>query len=119
MDYQTPQNRKNPFLAPCALMGILSLLSSCTIVFSLIFGSLGIIFGILAYRKGRPMETELKLGFITSALGLALTLIIFIGALVFSFQMMEDPQYREYLNQVSEEIYGTTFDEMLEEMTYE
>ncbi|MBQ7920752.1 MAG: DUF4190 domain-containing protein [Lachnospiraceae bacterium] len=119
MDYQTTPNRKNPFIAPCVLMGVLSLLSSCTIIFSMIFGSLGIIFGILAYRKGQKMENDLILGIITSVIGLVLALIIFVIALVFSFQMMGDPQYRDYLNQVSEEIYGESFDEMLEEMYYE
>lgn len=119
MDYQTPQNRKNPFIIPCLLMGVLSLVSSCTIIFSLIFGSLGIIFGILAYRKGQKMENDLKLGLITSSVGLAFTVIIFVVALVFSFQMMNDPEYRDYLNQVSEQMYGETFDEMLEDMYYE
>ena len=119
MDYQTPQNKKNPFIAPCVLMGVLSLLSSCTGIFSMIFGSLGIIFGILAYRKGQKTESDLTLGIVTSAIGLAFSLIFFIVALVFSFRMMGDPQYREYLNQVSEEVYGESFDEILEEMYYE
>ena len=119
MDYQTTPNKKNPFVAPCVLMGILSLLSSCTIIFSIIFGSLGIIFGILAYRKGQKMEGDVTLGIVTSAIGLAFSLILFIVALVFSFRMMGDPQYREYLNQVSEEVYGESFDEMLEEIYYE
>ena len=119
MDYQTPPNKKNPFIAPCVLMGILSILSSCTIIFSLIFGSLGIIFGILAHRKGKKMDGDLKLGFLSSSIGLGLTLIIFIASLSLSFQMLRDPQYREYLNQVSEEIYGQSFDEMLEELNYE
>ena len=118
MDYQT-QNIKNPFIAPCMLMGILSLLSFCTIVFPMIFGSLGILFGILAYRKGQKTGSDLKFGIISSAIGLIISFFLLIATLFLSFRMMDDPQYREYLNQVSEEMYGQSFDEMLEEIYYE
>lgn len=119
MDYQSIPTKKNPFIAASVLMGILSILSSCTIILSMIFGSLGIIFGILAHRKGQKMETDLTVGIVTSSIGLGFSIIIFIVALIFSFSMLDNPEYREYMNQVSEQMYGESLDEMLEEMYYE
>ena len=119
MDYQSQPPRKNSFIAASVLMGILSLVSLCTVIGPMIFGSLGIIFAVLAHRKGEKPGSDELLGIITSSIGVGFSVILMIGALAMVPSMLNDPEYREYLNQMSEQMYGETFDEMLEEMNYE
>ena len=119
MDYQTPQNKKSPFIAASILMGILSLVALCTVIGPLIFGSLGILFAILAHRRGQKWESDALLGVITSSIGLGFSVVLMIAALAMMPAMLNNPDYREYLNEVSEQMYGESFDEMMEGLYYE
>lgn len=114
MDYQT-QPKKNAFSTAALLMGILSLVSLCTIIGPLIFGSLGIIFAVLAHRQNQKMGAETIIGIVTSAIGCGVSVLLLAVTLVSGVVMLTDPAYRQQLNEMSEEIYGYSFDELMEE----
>lgn len=116
MDYQS-QPTKSSFATAALVMGILSLVSLCTVIGPLIFGSLGIIFAILSRRPGQKTAGEAIAGIVTSAIGCVISLIFVILIFVASFSMLTNPEYREQMNQMYEDMYGYSFDEMMEEMT--
>ena len=91
MDYQSQPPKKNPFIAASVLMGILSLVSLCTVIGPMIFGSLGIIFAVLAHRKGEKLGSDELLGIITSALGCGFSVILLIAALAMVHTMLNYP----------------------------
>ncbi|MBQ8821808.1 MAG: hypothetical protein IJZ82_04140 [Lachnospiraceae bacterium] len=114
MDYQS-QPKKNAFSTAALLMGILSLISLCTIIGPLVFGSLGIIFAVLAHRQNQKMGAETIIGIVTSAIGCGLSVLLLVVSLVAGITMLADPTYREELNKMTEEVYGYSFDELMEE----
>lgn len=116
MDYQS-QPKKSSFATASLLMGILSLVSLCTVIGPLIFGSLGIIFAILSRRPGQKTSGEALAGIVTSIIGCVLSLVFIVLVFVASFSVITNPEYREQMNQMYEDVYGYSFDEMMEEMT--
>lgn len=71
---QSPNNMATASL----VMGILSLSLFCCCLGGLIFGSLGILFAILSRADGR-LESKARAGLITSSIGLALTVLVWVG----------------------------------------
>lgn len=116
MDYRQdpPAARRNPFTMASLILGICSLASVCTAILPLPLGALGILFAILAYRKGRRMDTMTMAGIATSCVGLAFSVLIY--GMVFAMipSMMRDPEYRDMLNRYSESMYGQSYDELFE-----
>lgn len=115
MDYQS-QPKKNSFATAALVMGILSLLTLCTVIGPLVFGSLGIIFGILSRRPGQKTAAEAVAGIVTSIIGCVISLIFVVLVFVASFSMLTNPEYREQINQMYEDMYGYSLDEMMEDM---
>ncbi len=107
--------RKSPFSKASLIMGILALLTIATGVFPLFFGALGILFAILSRRKGKTLDTSALWGAVTSVIGLCIAIVMFIITLMMLPTLLKDPTYREQLNSFSQSMYGTSFDEMLEE----
>lgn len=116
MDYRQdpPAARRNPFAVASLILGICSLVSVCTAILPLPLGALGILFAILAYRKGRRMDAMTVTGIATSCVGLAFSVLIY--GMVFAMipSMMRDPEYRDMLNRYSESMYGQSYDELFE-----
>lgn len=116
MDYrQTPPAvRRNPFTVASLILGVCSLATVCTAILPLPLGALGILFAILAYRKGRSMDTMTLAGIATSCVGLAFSVLMY--GLMFSMipSMMRDPEYRDMLNRYSENMYGESYDDLFE-----
>ena len=97
------------------IMGILALFTIATGVLPLFFGALGILFAILSRRKGKQMDTSALWGAVTSAIGLCIAIVMFCIALIMLPNILRDPESREQLNTFSEALYGTSFDDMMEE----
>lgn len=116
MDYRqnSPAPRRNPFTVASLVLGICSLASICTAILPLPLGALGILFAVLSYRKGRPMDTMAMAGIATSCVGLAFSVLVY--GVVFSMMpaMMRDPDYRDMLNRYSESMYGESYDDLFE-----
>jgi len=113
-NYRNP-NRKNPFSKASLALGILALLTIATGVLPLFLGALGILFAILSHRKGKPLDTSALWGTVTSVIGMCIAIVMFVITLMMLPTLLKDPAYREQLNSFSQSMYGTTFDEMLEE----
>lgn len=65
------------------ILGLTALLSSGCIYFATVCGSLGIILALLSKGGCLSMNAKGKIGLILSSAGLILTLLIYIGALIF------------------------------------
>lgn len=121
MGYRPPvsYSNSNGFVTAAFTCGILAIVTTIcmTVYLPFIFGGLSIIFGVLSKREPNvPMLTKAKTGIICGVGGLVLNLAL----IVFCVNMvMTNPEYRNQLNEACEEMYGYTFDEMLEDMQQE
>jgi len=100
------------FATASMIMGILSLVTMCMILPALVFGGLSILFAILSTRKGQSMFGGAIAGLITGGIGLVSSIMILIATFAMIPSLMKDPAYRDYLNDLSMQMYGETFDEM-------
>lgn len=120
MDYYSSSPKKtssttNVFFAASLILGILSLLSICTVIFPLIFGGLSTLFAVLSHRKNKDINGMALGGIICSSISMTFTIVTFALVLIQLPQNLKDEQYLEQLNATSEALYGVTFEEMLEE----
>ena len=51
-------------------------------------------------------------GLITGSIALFISVFVLISSIAMVPSLMNDPAYRDYLNQLSMQMYGQTFDEM-------
>lgn len=114
MDYQNTR-KQNPFVTASLIMGVLALVTIMTGVLPLLFGGLSILFAVLAHRRGKRMETPAFIGVIASSLAMTFSVVVLTVALSMLPTLLRTPEYREYLNNMSESMYGITFDEAMEE----
>lgn len=103
--------RKEIFAAMALLFGSLSLLASCTGVFSVIFGSLGILFSALAFRRRKKKSSLAVMGVIMSCVGI-ITGVLYIAVAV--PMAMKDPLYQQQMNYITEQLTGESFTEFME-----
>lgn len=120
MDYHanSPQQTlvtKSPFFIASLVLGIISILTICTVILPLICGGLSILFAILSHRKGEDLNGLALTGVICSSISMAFTIVTFALVLIQLPHNLKDEQYLEQLNTTSEALYGVTFEEMLEE----
>lgn len=84
----------------------------CTIFPAIIAGALAIIFAILS-KTGKVFERSAKIGIY---LGIT-AIVINIGIIAYSYIIFEkDPQTHEQVNIMFEQIYGQSYDNMMEDM---
>lgn len=114
MDYQNTR-KQNPFVTASLIMGVLAFVTIMTGVLPLLFGALSILFAVLSHRRGKRMETPAFIGVIASSLAMTFSVVVLTVALSMLPTLLRTPEYREYLNNMSESMYGITFDEAMEE----
>ena len=104
----------NSFAKWSQITGILALVStfSFTIYLPLILGSISIILALLSRGK-RKMHSNAKAGTIMGGISIGLNICIVI--LSFSVILGSGPMHDRF-NETFKEIYGQSFDEMIEEM---
>ena len=93
-------------------MGVLSIMTSPLFFVSLPLAGLSILFAILSKGKELHMEIMAKVGVITSAMGIVCCMLL---TLLMAALILYSPQYRKQLNDTSIQMYGTSFDEMMEQ----
>lgn len=103
--------RKEIFAALALLFGSLSLLASCTGVFSVIFGSLGILFSALAFRSRKKKSSLAVMGVIMSCVGIITGVLYIVVAVPMA---MKDPLYQQQMNYITEQLTGESFTEFME-----
>lgn len=112
MEQQQTVRKGNPFLTASMIMGGLAFLSIHLIIPPLILGGLAIIFAILAKGENAKMTGSHIISVVAATTALVVTLFITVTAATLVFT---DAELRKQLNDYSMQIYGVTFDNMIEE----
>lgn len=115
--YNQPTHRPygQSFSIASAVCGLLSMMTCCTIILSLPLGALGVLFALLAHRRGRKMNNTCATGLIFSCAGLTSALALILYSFVMLPTLMKNEAFRNQLNSMSEQIYGMEFTELMEE----
>ncbi len=114
--YNQPTHRPygQLFSIASAVCGILATTTCCTVVLSLPLGALGILFAVLAHRKGRKSSSTCVTGFTLSVIGLVAAVGIMIYSLVMMPAMMKNETFRNQINSMMQQMYGVDFTEFME-----
>lgn len=115
--YNQPTHRPygQSFSIAAAVCGLLSMMTCCTIVLSLPLGALGILFTVLAHRKGKRMNNTCTTGLIFSCVGLVSALFLILYSFVMMPTLMKNEGFRNQLNAVTQQMYGMDFTEFMQQ----
>lgn len=115
--YNQPTHRPygQSFSIASAICGILAMMTSCTVVLSMCLGSLGILFAVLAHRKGKRMNSTCVTGLTLSCIGVTFAVVILVYTYVMLPLLMKNEAFSRRLDTVSEQMYGISFSELMEE----
>ncbi len=109
----TPPEKPDSFSIVSMICGTVSIVLCCTGIFSLSVGALGILFAILAKRRGRPMSSFSIAGTALSCAGMVFGTIM----LIYSFYIvLTDPQYDGLLEDPYNYYYEDLYDYGLEDL---
>ena len=115
--YNQPTHRPygQSFSIASAICGILAMMTSCTVVLSMCLGALGILFAVLAHRKGKRMSSSCVTGLTLSCIGVTFAVAILVYTYVMLPLLMKNEAFSRRLDAVSEQMYGISFSELMEE----
>lgn len=102
------------FAISSLVCGGFSLMLSCSGILAIPLGALSILFAVLAYRKGKKFHSAAITGVVLSCVGIAFGIFMIIYSQIIFPKMMENPIIRQQMNTVSEQLYGISFDEMMD-----
>lgn len=106
----------NGFATAAFVCGILTIVTMVcmTVYLPFVFGGLSLIFGALSKRQANvPMEKKAKRGMIFGIGGIVANVLLIVLCVN---MVLTNPDYRSQLNDACQQMYGITFDQMLEEM---
>lgn len=105
----TPKERASAGMALAALLlGVLSILCSCTVYGSLLTGGLAVILALLSKGKRPRMSGQAKAGVATGCVGVILAVYMLISSL---HTVMTDPDAHRMFNEMFEQYYGESFED--------
>ena len=115
--YNQPTHRPygQSFAIASGICGILSLTSCCFVIISLPLAALGVLFAVLAYRKGRRMSNSCVTGILFSSIGLTCSAALIIYSLIMLPVFMKSDAFRSQFDAVTQQMYGMDFTEFMEE----
>ena len=116
--YNNTRNSTNGFAVASMVCGIISIVLCCTIVLSLPFAALSILFAVLSHRKGRNLPGMSIAGISTGIMSLVFTLFMVVYVFVQLPFMLNDPYFRHQLDETYEDMYGMDFEEFWEYYGY-
>ncbi|HBA46291.1 MAG TPA: hypothetical protein DCZ91_00505 [Lachnospiraceae bacterium] len=118
--YNQPTHRPygQAFSLASAVCGLLAVTTCCTVILSLPLGALGILFAVLAHRKGRRMSTACVTGLTLSIIGFASAILLMVYSLVMLPVLMKNESFRTQLDTMTQQMYGIPFSEMMEGYGY-
>lgn len=114
--YRVPRRPSGDSLANAALVtGIIAIVSfvTMTVYLPFIFGSISIVLALLSRGRASKLTTKAKSGIFCAILGI-LCNIAMIG--VSFYMLFYVPGVKEQVNEVFTQMYGTTFEEMYEDI---
>lgn len=115
--YNQPTHRPygQRFALASGICGILSLSTCCFVVVSLPLAALGVLFAVLAWRKGRKMSNTWVAGVLFSCIGLTCAVSLLIYSLAMMPILLKNEAFRSQFDRMTEQMYGMDFAEFLEE----
>lgn len=105
------RTQSDTFKTMSLIFGLLSLFTCMFIITTFIFAGLSILFALLSRTSEEKFSASAVGGILTSIAGMICLVILF----VFSYKLITLPEYREILNETYEQMYGQSFDELLED----
>lgn len=112
----SPRQRGNSFATASLIMGILAVLTLCTIYLPIVFGSLSIIFAVLSKGSQQRMAGASHAGIMLSLMGITLSVVTIVTTV---FLLLTNPniyqEYKKELNTIFSQQYGITYDEFMEQ----
>lgn len=119
MDYQErqpvprPQMERNSFLIASFSCAILAFFTECSLPVSMVFSALAILFAILSKKAKLKMNPLAMISVGIAVISLFISIIMTAMSL---FSIIMVPEQREVFNQACEQLYGTTFDDELNQI---
>lgn len=109
-----PQD-KNTMSTASMIMGILTIVTTimCTVYIPFITCALAVLFAILSKGKHKTMNSSARTGTIAGIAGLILNILLIAGVI---YLYLNVPEIHEQANQMFEQQYGTSIDEMFQSL---
>ncbi|MBO6241312.1 MAG: DUF4190 domain-containing protein [Butyrivibrio sp.] len=79
----------------------------------IVLGGVAIVLGILSRGSEKKFLPQAKRGIIYGTIGIVLGYVVFVSSI---HTVLTDPTYRQQLNQISQQMNGQSFDDMLKEL---
>jgi TM2 domain-containing membrane protein YozV len=79
----------------------------------IVLGGVAVVLGILSKGSEKKLLPQAKRGIIYGTIGIVLGYIVFVSSM---HTILTDPTYRQQLNQMSEQMNGQSFDDLLKEL---
>ena len=101
-------------MATVALVtGLIAIPLSFVMNIGVVLGGVAVVLAILSRGSQKKFLPQAKRGIIYGTIGIVLGYVVFVSSL---HTVLTDPAYRQQLNQMSEQMNGQTFDELLQEL---
>ena len=101
-------------MATVALITGLIAIPLCFVMnIGIVLGGVAVVLGILSKGSEKKLLPQAKRGIIYGTIGIVLGYIVFVSSM---HTILTDPTYREQLNQMSEQMNGQSFDDLLKEL---
>ena len=82
----------------------------------LILAPIAVVLAVLSKGAGRTFSPAARRAVIFAAVGIGVNLLITVFTFRSALQLMKEPAYREQLNHMTENMYGYTYDELIENL---
>ena len=115
--FEQPLRHKANSMATAAnILGIATIVTTimCTVYLPFITGGLAILFAILSKGSARQMSRPAKTGVTAGIIGLAMNILLI--AMVW-IVYTTNPEIHQQVNDIFEQRYGITIDEMIDELS--
>lgn len=118
--FTTPEREANHGMATLAfIFGACSIITNIfmPVILPCFLGGMAIILAVLSKGGERRLSRLARRGVICAVIGLVTTVYLTVQVLIPSaIAQLKDPNYRMFMNQISESLYGTSFDDMLHQI---
>lgn len=113
--FETPPVQKNAMSTAAAVMGIITIISTFmfTVYVPFITGSLAILFAVLSRGKKKKLDSSATAGVAAGIVGMVLNIAL-IGTVWYLYTNV--PEIHDEANQLFEQRYGFTIDEMIQDI---
>ncbi|MGN1024607.1 MAG: hypothetical protein ACI4OJ_13970 [Lachnospiraceae bacterium] len=85
------------------------------VILPIALGSLSVVYAILSKGKRRTTSPEAKRGISIAIAAILLNVILVVSSLFTTYRSLQDPSRREEVNQMLEQVYGVSLQEMLQD----